>query len=99
MPLFVCDVCHAIENTGAGFYWPRNMKNMWADASLHGKALCSECTPSEFRDGSHNPRGGKWHGRFEKEIATIEAIVLEGPNRFVYFGLFEEHFATKSSST
>lgn len=92
MPLFVCDICNAIENTGVGFYWGRNIKRLWSLESLQGKALCSECAPALFGDGSPNRRGGKWHGRFKKEVATIEEIILFGPSRFVYFGPFEGQF-------
>ena len=95
MPLFVCDLCLTIENTGAGFYWSRNIKNLWSDAALQGKALCSECAPTSFKDGSPNKRGGAWHNRFKKQIATPLNITLAGPDRFVYFGPFENQFENK----
>lgn len=54
MSLFVCDECGAVENTGFCRYWVRNV----AVQTLEGRALCSEC----------DPRIGKWHGHFPKEV-------------------------------
>ena len=65
MPLFICEKCGCIENTATGFYWARNAVT-FKDSSLNGKALCSECTPAEFKDGSKTEMG-TWHGRFPKE--------------------------------
>lgn len=85
MPLFVCDKCRAIENTACGHYWGSTGNHRWfRDASLDRMKLCSECEPTEYRDGSKNTRGGKWHGRFPKEIATTERIDQMGRERFVY---------------
>lgn len=70
MPLFICDKCECIENTALGRYWARDMKDCWKDGEA-GKALCSECAPKEFRDGTPT-RWGKWHGRFEKRKAGDE---------------------------
>ena len=80
MPLFKCDECGALENTALGFYWPRNEIG-WADERLNGKALCSECMPAEFDDGSPNPGGGTWHGRFPKRTPE-EAGYVEGCDGF-----------------
>ena len=77
MPDFVCDVCDVIENTACGFYWGRNHdKIWWKNSDLQGKALCSQCAPARYIDGSENGYGGKWHGKFERVIAT-EEILLE----------------------
>jgi|GEM_PF-4448269 len=38
------------------------------------KALCSECTPQEFNDGSIDYRKGKWHNRFKKQTSTVKLI-------------------------
>lgn len=65
MPLFVCDECECVENTATGFYWTRN-SIYFKDESKNGKALCSECMPKEFDDGSINHSAGKWHNRFSK---------------------------------
>jgi hypothetical protein len=35
MPLFICDQCHAIENTALGSFWHRRSQNL--------PVLCSEC--------------------------------------------------------
>lgn len=72
MPIFVCDNCGCKENTALGHYWSRDMADCWAPEVV-GKALCSECGPTKFKDGT--PTGmGKWHGRFTKKIATPEEI-------------------------
>lgn len=91
MPLFICDRCQAIENTAVGHYWGarelgdgKPPRRWWADDDLLGKALCSECTPTEFYDGSKCDKGGKWHGRFPKETATPELIEKFGRSSFVY---------------
>ncbi len=64
MPLFVCENCLCIENTALGHFWSRRWLK-FKDSKFDGKALCSECTPTEFKDGS--PSGtGKWHGKFPK---------------------------------
>lgn len=73
MPLFVCDECRSIDNTATGHYWTRAL-TQWMDASKNGKALCSACAPTEYDDGSKNPEGGKWHGRFPREVATAENL-------------------------
>lgn len=71
------------ENTATGHFWGRS--NDFFGEELKGKALCSECTPTKYQDGSPNPRGGKWHGKFEKRTReeTI-AFVARVPDAFVY---------------
>lgn len=83
MPLFVCDKCCAIENTACGHYWTRGYGYL-KDKEADKKALCSECTPQEFSDGSIDYRKGKWHGGFKKQIATAELIKKMGETNFVY---------------
>jgi len=71
MAVFCCEKCGAIENTALGFYWSKDMKDMWPEWA-EGKALCSECAPTKFKDGE--PVGfdglhewnGEWHNRFPK---------------------------------
>lgn len=71
MPIFICDICKCAENTALGSFWTRSSeRSYWKDPNLKGKALCSECTPTEYIDGSKNEDGGKWHGRFEKRFPT-----------------------------
>jgi hypothetical protein len=81
--LFVCQKCGCVENTACGHYWGRERNCFGED--LIGLALCSECTPDHYIDGSPNPRGGKWHGRFTKELATPE--VLDRIGRSNFYGL------------
>lgn len=66
MPLFICEICSAIENTALGNYWGKKHIN-FKDSSFDGKALCSECTPPEFSDGSIDRDAGRWHNKFPKE--------------------------------
>jgi hypothetical protein len=66
MGLFVCENCKVIENTALGHYWARKFLK-FKDSKMNGKALCSECTPVEFYDGSRAGIG-KWHGKFRKEF-------------------------------
>ena len=68
MPLFKCENCGCIENTALGHYWSKSMKDF--KGTEWEKALCSECTPDTFPDGTSCDKGGKWHGIFPKEQAT-----------------------------
>ena len=68
MPLFKCENCGCIENTACGHYWSKDIKRF--KGTEYAKALCSECTPTTYPDGSTNRKGGKWHGQFPKEQAT-----------------------------
>jgi len=83
MPLFVCDKCKAIENTALGHYWARGL-GYHKDEEADKQALCSECMPVYFNDGSVSNKGGKWHGKFEKTIATTEIIKEMGEDNFIY---------------
>ena len=71
MSIFKCEKCGCAENTALGWYWARKMVADDADWSevgeeYKGKALCSECAPKFYKDGT--PTGfGKWHGHFPKE--------------------------------
>jgi len=65
MPLFICENCGCIENTALGHYWSRKHVK-FKDEKMNDKALCSECTPLEFSDGSR-AGNGKWHNHFPKE--------------------------------
>ena len=76
MPLFVCDVCECVENTALGHYWSRNRNTFGPE--LQGKALCSECTPDRFYDGTPNKEGGKWHGKFPKRKIDKEELAKGG---------------------
>lgn len=68
MPLFICEECGAIENTATGFYWARKHNN-WEDKSLNGKALCRDCVPDKYIDGSKSDRHKRgWTKSFPKEI-------------------------------
>jgi hypothetical protein len=96
MPLFVCDKCSGIENTGDG---DARYKSTGAHSGFLVKnhdaieALCSECKPVERG-------GGKWHGHFLKVIATEEMVRELGnwlerqdregvPRGFIHYGKFE----------
>jgi hypothetical protein len=76
MPLFVCENCNCIENTATGHYWRRNHVSFGDNHHLNGKALCSECEPLKFSDGSAAGTG-KWHGKFPKE--TLEEFRTKWP--------------------
>ena len=55
MPLFVCDRCHAIDNSAlGGNYWDRLITGGLKATS--GQILCTECNT------------GSWHNRFVKRI-------------------------------
>jgi hypothetical protein len=69
MPCFRCEKCGCIENTALGNWWCKDAE--WNKGTEFSKALCSECMPTVYPDGSKT-KGGKWHGRFPKEQATEE---------------------------
>ena len=77
MPLFVCDICGCVDNTALGHYWGRD-RDSFGKPELLGKMLCSECTPDTYKDGTKNPDGGKWHGKFPKRKATPEDLKADG---------------------
>ncbi len=95
MGLFICDICHTIENTGQGSFWDRN-DTLWQDVSLNGKALCSACTPTTYADGTAVRDGGRWHGRFARTIATEALLLQTGLSRFNYLGPFSHLWDTDS---
>jgi len=74
MPLFVCEDCGTLENTALGLWWSRNL-DLWPEAS-QGKALCSACMPTKYKDDSPTRRGGRWHGFFPRRQATAKDDVL-----------------------
>lgn len=69
MGLYICAKCDCIENTALGHYWSRTSIKLYkwdkSNVKYKGDALCSECAPVEFRDGTLTG-WGKWHGKFEK---------------------------------
>lgn len=93
MPLFICEHCGAIDNTACGgTFWTKDSDPPVWPVEAAGKALCAECAPIRYRDGRPNPRGGKWHGRFPKRIATqemIDSMTPEEKAAFVGFGSFQ----------
>ncbi|MFT5849338.1 MAG: hypothetical protein ACI9H6_000143 [Patiriisocius sp.] len=88
MPLIVCDLCNAIDNTSFAIYWERN-EDCFDDPDLKGKALCSACSPSTYSDGEPTRCKGLWSGRFTKVIATEEHMKTEDLRNFVHLGPFE----------
>jgi hypothetical protein len=68
MGLFVCDnpECGCVENTALGLYWGKDTDDMFPLPHVNGMALCSECMPDKFIDGTPHEEGGKWHGKFPK---------------------------------
>ena len=74
MGLFICENCRCIENTATGHWWSRHIDQF--KGTIWEKALCSECTPTTFPDGTANPRGGKWHNYFPKE--SVEEYLKNG---------------------
>lgn len=77
MPLFVCDICQCVDNTALGHYWGKS-HDYFGKPELLGKALCSECTPDTYKDGSKNTDGGRWHGKFPKRKVTKEDLAGGG---------------------
>jgi len=65
MSLFICENCGVIENTALGHFWAKDAVK-FKDSNMNGKALCSECAPCEYEDGSKS-KYGKWHGKFPRE--------------------------------
>lgn len=65
MPYFVCGECGCVDNTALGRWWGRDLTN-FKDSYFNGKALCSECAPTEWSDGSKARDWGKWHNKFPK---------------------------------
>jgi len=72
MSIFQCDECGCAENTACGWYWLRGSKDYVAP-KYFGKALCSECGPTHFLDGSQTGLG-KWHGKFKKTFYPMGSM-------------------------
>lgn len=67
MPIFVCEKCGNIDNTATGHYWGKERFKFKDAPDCDGKALCCECVPEFFDDGSKTGYNGKWHNKFPKE--------------------------------
>lgn len=63
MPLFECEKCGTVDNTGLTNFWQSYGSNP------PGPSLCSAC----------DPEIGKWHGRFDQRtVAEYLALYLNG---------------------
>jgi hypothetical protein len=82
MSVFVCDLCGCVENTALGHYWGKDFNSFGPE--LKGKALCSECMPATYRDGSRNEDGGKWHGKWPKVQWDGKREVINRPVPIVH---------------
>lgn len=71
MSLYQCQKCGAVENTALGHYHSRGTS--WLPEK---RALCSECGPTEFSDGTPTEYG-KWHGRFEKKCYPLDSLYTD----------------------
>lgn len=67
MPIFVCEKCGNIDNSATGHYWGKERFKFKDAPDCDGKALCCECVPEFFDDGSKTGYNGKWHNKFPKE--------------------------------
>lgn len=93
MPLFKCDLCKCVENTALGNWWTKDDAKVWPDEYV-GKALCSECGPPTYRDGTKS-KFGVWHGRFEKKSA-VGMLIDQGGNLWdqdsIDLGMLPKHY-------
>jgi len=76
MSLYQCEKCGCVENTACGHYHCRDMKDMWAEEFI-GKALCSACGPTHYKDGERNKECGKWHGEFEQKFYPLNSLYTD----------------------
>lgn len=88
MSTFICEKCGCIDNSACGgtFHTYRAKSyNFYKDEYANNHALCVECTPKEFNDGSINETAGKWHNRFPKEHwskhGTKAELIVEAQKR------------------
>lgn len=59
--LFICDKCGCFDNTAMeNNYWDSRMK--LSQTGVYNEAHCTEC------------HGGTWHGKWPKQIVTIEFL-------------------------
>jgi hypothetical protein len=75
MGMFVCDKCHAFENTAVGWFHSRyNNQCMLGEQYPDGEAYCHVCTPRYFSSGEPiEVRGGKGVQK-EREIADKVSV-------------------------
>lgn len=92
MGLFICDECDVLENMARGHFLGREFSDWFEDVSKNGKALCSQCTPTNYSDGTPTNLG-VWHGHFERMIMTSEYLLEHHSHNdyrdFNYLGKFE----------
>lgn len=77
MPIFKCEKCGCAENTALGWYWSRKSLADHVDLSdvgerYYGKALCSECAPTHYKNGKPTGFTHEWHNKFPKEPYSEE---------------------------
>lgn len=81
MSTYICEKCGCIDNTACGGnYWSmKGKQNYFKDEYANTHALCVECTPTEYEDGSKNRSAGQWHNHFTKkhwsEYGTKEKLI------------------------
>lgn len=74
MSLFQCENCGCCENTALSFQGHKLLTDSFdwtGKEELEGKMLCSSCGPEKFADGTTNPKGGGWHGKFERVFLPL----------------------------
>jgi len=74
--LFRCEKCGCVESVEFGRYFCKEDTKMWDEGNL-GKALCSECAPSTYKNGTLT-KYGKWHNHFPKVSADGMYIDIHG---------------------
>ena len=69
MGTYICSKCGCIDNTACGgnFWSFKSKSGSFKDDYANKNALCVECTPGEYNDGSVNKEAGKWHNIFPKK--------------------------------
>ena len=76
MPMYVCEVCGCVENTGCGNWWSRFDNHKKVGDIPDGVALCSVCTPAEYKSGAIDEGKGKWHMYFTRRLWDGKTPVL-----------------------
>lgn len=78
MPMFICDKCHAIDNTATGWFHSRfKNQELLGPQYPNGEAYCSECTPTHYSGGSPIKYCGRWYNRFEKRFIKNKEQLVE----------------------
>lgn len=83
MPLFVCDKCNGVDNTGCGCYWRSHRHDAWFEGIPANFVMCEMCMPTHFISGAKTKKS---------DNPTIIGYYYENPDLEVINPIDEEKY-------